>query len=525
MNNLVGKIAKRYTFCLQERTSREYIYLVSFIDVLLPDMEDYIESLDKAKPTLFRNEKINSKKNDKVYLCIDYFSITQEFLDHPENHFEIDGDKIKFHHQIERKLNHHITIDLDKQQIGLHDIFPKHDCLTYLDFWQDKLKTIDETYGKDDVVLTQLSELSNQHLHFDLSLTSDVLGNLYILHYNPYIKNIHVRYNDNPKGIYLRSSFRLGKETKLQYFFCNKQSDNVIYEIQYNIIEPAKKYHFIPLNDIVDKTSLYIWDENNDLVFVAENMSFIMSVSLNLNVKAFNVKLNDGKILEKYEPSQLKITDYGEKEDFFSIANNTALYNQLEKQLVFIFFDGSNKTRNVLKAQEFIGKILNSAHDRLYICDPYFDINVLKNYVFDVKNVRVNIKIIMEKTWKDITEAKKIWAAINAYNGVEQLSSISCRVLKGECSLHDRYIVADDAVWLLGTSLNNIGNKVSTIIKIPSAAAKNVISSLENLWLRKNSDTLDRRIKRIELSKKRCRLKKWLLKKKYKLHLKLRKIF
>ena len=57
MNNLVGKIAKRYTFCLQDCNTKEYIYLVSFVDVLLPDMEDYIENLNKAKIDRFRIEK------------------------------------------------------------------------------------------------------------------------------------------------------------------------------------------------------------------------------------------------------------------------------------------------------------------------------------------------------------------------------------------------------------------------------------------------------------------------------------
>ena len=232
-----------------------------------------------------------------------------------------------------------------------------------------------------------------------------------------------------------------------------------------------------------------------------------MSVSLNLNVKAFNVKLNDEKILEKYEPSQLTIENHSEKEDFFSITNNAALYNQLEKQLAFIFFDGLDKKGNVLKAREFIGRILNSAHNRLYICDPYFDMNVLQDYVFDVKNIRVNIKILMEKKWADIKDAKKMLAAINAYNGIDQLSSISCKVLKGESSLHDRYIVADDTVWLLGTSLNNIGKKVSTIVKIPSTASKNVISRLESLWHINHSDALDDRIKHIEMTEGKCRLK------------------
>lgn len=498
MEELIGKIAKRYTFCVQEHKSKQYNYLVSFIDVLLPDMEGFLDNFDNEKPSLFRIDKIDFQKHDKVYLSIDYFTITQDFLKHPEDNFIIGKTKIFFEQQIKKKLNHNIAIDLNNQKIGLSKVLPKHHCLTYLDFWQDDSKTIENKYDKDDNVLKQLAYLSNQYLHFDLSLTSNILGNLYILHYNSAIKNIHVRYSDTPQGIYLRLIPRPQKTSKLHYFFCNKQSDNVILEHQSGLIEASQKYHFIPLKDIADKTSLYVWDECNNLVYIAENTSFIMSVAVNLNVKAFDIKLNEQRTYEKYESEQICIPGNNEKSVFFTIANDKAVYKEKEKCLDFAFFDGSDKKTNISNAQNFISKILDSAKERLYICDPYFDIDVLYNYIYSVKNIRVNIKILMEKTWQELQDAKKMSAAIEDYNKIEQISSISCKVLKGEESLHDRYIIADDVVWLLGTSLNNIGEKISTIIKIPSYATKNIIQRIRNLWYGKQSETLKDRIAYIE---------------------------
>ena len=498
MHELIGKIARRYTFCLHERKSKRYIFLVSFIDVLLPDMEGFLDNFNGVKPILYRDDKVNFQKNDKVYLSIDYFTITQDFLEHPETNFMIGNDQISFEQQIKKKLNHHITIDLDKQKIGLGNILPKHNCLTYLDFWQDESCIIEDKYGKKEPILKQLATLSNLHLNFDLSLSSNILGNLYILHYNSAIKNIHVKYSDSSQGIYLRKVFRPHQSSKLYYFFCNKQSDNVIYEHRCGQIEASQKYHFIPLNDVADKTVLYVWDDNNNLVYVAENLSFIMSVSVNLNVKMFDVKLDNQKTYEKFESEQISVLNHNEKVENFSIANEKAVYEEKENCLDFVFLDGSDKKKNMLQAQNFISKILDSANDRLYICDPYFDINVLFDYIFSVKNVKVNIKILMEKTWHDIQDAKKMLAAMNDYNKIEQLSSISCKVLNGDTSLHDRYIIADDTVWLLGTSLNNIGEKISTIIKIPSYAAKNIVQRIDSLWYDGDSDTLMDRINFIE---------------------------
>lgn len=53
----------------------------------------------------------------------------------------------------------------------------------------------------------------------------------------------------------------------------------------------------------------------------------------------------------------------------------------------------------------------------------------------------------------------------------------------GEGRLHDRYIVGEDAMWTLGTSLNAVGRATSTLlIPIPQDAAAEVRVGLEDVW-------------------------------------------
>ena len=61
------------------------------------------------------------------------------------------------------------------------------------------------------------------------------------------------------------------------------------------------------------------------------------------------------------------------------------------------------------------------------------------------------------------------------------LQKIECRVLRGEKSpLHDRFLVIDDNVYLLGSSLNEVGNRTTTISRVP--APGEMIDQAESWW-------------------------------------------
>jgi len=490
MECIVGKIAKRYTFSLHNHLTHEYTYLVSFIDVLLPDMEDYCSDLEAKQPILYRVDSVNSKKYDKVYLSIDYFQITEVFLNKPEENFSVNKTQFVFEHKINKKNVYPIIIDLKERNVGLGEILPKHDCLTYLDFWQDDENWFEQKYGNVEKTCEQLSSLSLRYLNFDIMTCSNILGNLYILRYNPFIKKLDVSCNKDLKSIHLRIHNRPGVSSGLNYFLSNKHSNQVYHGLCQGTISKDQKNVSISLAGNVDAISLFVWDENGDLVHVSENSHFIMQTELNLNLKSFEIVLDGNKQYDKFETIQMQIPGKDGKEELFSIENEKLLYKKMEENLDFAFFDGIAKDENIQRAKKFIESILNCSKDKLYICDPYFDKEVLESFVLGVKKVNVNVKILMAKTWEKQSDALQMKNMIDEYNQDTRLEPISCKVMKGNSDLHDRYIVADDVVWLIGTSLNNIGKKISTIVKIPSRARLPVIEKIEKLWFSDKADLL-----------------------------------
>ena len=66
-----------------------------------------------------------------------------------------------------------------------------------------------------------------------------------------------------------------------------------------------------------------------------------------------------------------------------------------------------------------------------------------------------------------------------------------------EPNAHDRFLVVDDQVWLIGTSLNNIGDRLTAAIKFPDPGP--ILNSLETLW--KESEELQKWLEDREGSK------------------------
>lgn len=56
------------------------------------------------------------------------------------------------------------------------------------------------------------------------------------------------------------------------------------------------------------------------------------------------------------------------------------------------------------------------------------------------------------------------------------------RLLTGKSSLHDRFIIADDQVWLLGSSFNELGVRATTITKVPTVSCRGFYALAEKWW-------------------------------------------
>ncbi len=170
------------------------------------------------------------------------------------------------------------------------------------------------------------------------------------------------------------------------------------------------------------------------------------------------------------------------------------------------------------RATEYIRSLINSANHQITIIDPYFAENELILFATAISNSNVYIKIITSKTHlesKISNETNKfkhkniITNFINKLSEIfiskikfKRLESFKKSIIVGEYKqfreklqlpenklsinlmigkepiFHDRFLIIDSDVYLLGSSLNSIGGRISMIIKIES---NQLIQEIEDL--------------------------------------------
>ena len=104
--------------------------------------------------------------------------------------------------------------------------------------------------------------------------------------------------------------------------------------------------------------------------------------------------------------------------------------------------------------QETIGEILSSLSGAIKLCDPYFDDKAyqLLSRHLDSEKIK-SIKVIHSKDGMDATKNYKI-------------GNHSMEFKKKKNDIHDRFLIDDSHLYVLGTSLNHIGDKLSFIFNL-----------------------------------------------------------
>jgi len=144
----------------------------------------------------------------------------------------------------------------------------------------------------------------------------------------------------------------------------------------------------------------------------------------------------------------------------------------LEEKRIFIYFSGKEEEKS--RAAGIVKELIAGAKERCVICDPYFSRKDLLNYGIHVTSFNVVLKIITSAVFlkskvdsePESRQGDVLYAALDSLNKHE--INVKCYVLRGKKSpIHDRFIVVDDDVYLLGSSLSEFGSRATTLYRVP----------------------------------------------------------
>lgn len=134
------------------------------------------------------------------------------------------------------------------------------------------------------------------------------------------------------------------------------------------------------------------------------------------------------------------------------------------------------------EALGYIREKLGHARSSVLIADPYFSEKQVRQFLYAVARDEVSIKILTSgsafnmfnsaegETGNDTGDASVkdgFLGELEIFRASHK-NSIDVRVANNESSLfHDRFLIVDGRVWILGSSLNSIGNRPTMIMRVP----------------------------------------------------------
>jgi len=386
---------------------------------------------------------------------------------------------------------------------GLASVLPQRKSGSFVWTQIDTEREVEKMFIRDYISteMKALSQLANNWLGFNIIEKAEHLGNIYLTAPNPYYRDLDITLSSEPVGIFYQFHMRKGVKEKLKLRIIDKHGDNIALDKIYSIND------YIGIRELPHEPQsieLRVYNSKDELIGGQGPFSFLKSIQLNMSVKQadLHVKVENEKgskefTVEKY--SKEKPSVIGDKSDFnaayyFKEAENKRKHITNKENFIFVFLKGTKgnnqkeKVDQQKEAQTIIRNLINQAQFRCFICDPYFGVNDLIDFAFYIENTGVQLNILNAKEYIDKNMAKKLTEATKEYN-LKPFQKIVCRILKGNKSiLHDRFIISDNNVWFIGTSLNQIGTKATCICKVPESDNLEIIREIENWFFNKDGN-------------------------------------
>ena len=196
----------------------------------------------------------------------------------------------------------------------------------------------------------------------------------------------------------------------------------------------------------------------NPYVFTEQGVAMLATV-LKTNV-AEEVSI---RIMDAFVSMRHYLNDNRDIYKSISNINNKLIEHDDKFKYIFDKFEYKGeliKINKSFEAYSSITDLIDTCQNELIIIDPYADKKVLDL----IKDLKISIVLITSN------KSKLNDILLNSFNKEHTFKIIY------DNSFHDRYIILDKKeIYLCGTSINYIGNKISTIIKIESESIKDYL--------------------------------------------------
>lgn len=350
-----------------------------------------------------------------------------------------------------------------------------------------------EPFLLDFIMHEKVGRWLEKYLAWNISYYPELIGSMNLVLPNPFYSGRHIHMipgNEEPDQVKIEFQPRHGFNLdglkvipfEKNYFGMTGGSEYLIKDDTCNVA----------LSGRAEKFGMYVMDAENQMIDYADFNEFIQGFKIDIFTGYATKEIHRPKIGKKeakvdyvnvYDKSAEIIEGNVEENEGDTVGERLARAEILRKRKndsenagLHFFYE------NHEEAEAFLRGLINTAHESVVIVDPYFGTDGLFSYIMavSVKNIRIEIiasKMYLEKR-SSIEQYGEGDSAVPTI-GEELQRQIECDesgmngkisvyVMTGEKpAIHDRFLIIDDAAWFCGGSLNEIGNRLTCIVRLP----------------------------------------------------------
>jgi hypothetical protein len=235
----------------------------------------------------------------------------------------------------------------------------------------------------------------------------------------------------------------------------------------------------------------HIWCERRGLLYSTEPTPFIGSIHLGMNMVTGTRRVSvpsrsKRRTAENYDvrmvhhhPTQIGEGVRGALKYVLEDRNFERGQREAERSGQRLFNDDTGA------AISFVRQIIGRATKSVRIVDPYFGLADLMSFGLANATTGVTIQVLTSAEYLRNKNDEGNENGTLLWRGVEtirrQSAGVEIRVGLGDrAPIHDRFLILDDDVWLLGSSLNEFGSRGTMAVKVPHPPP--VLAMLEAAW-------------------------------------------
>ena len=338
-----------------------------------------------------------------------------------------------------------------------------------------------------------------KYMTWNISCYPELIGSVNFLLPNPYYSSCHIRIIPGADSV-----------DKVKIDFCSRNNVDISrlvvipFERTYCGIAGGKNIQInnnsccIDLIGSAEEFGMYVIDDDGELIDIHRFAGFIQEFKFDILTLAAkksihrpdSEKVDEVDLFDKISFTQNSGDERSPDKRLQEAEIMHKRKKDIDKQGIKLFYQQHDKAEN------FLRQLINKAHEFVMIIDPYYATNELFAYAMavSVNNIKVEIitssEHLKNKSLLSIYDEQnrpelgaELYGQLQIY-GNKAGGEINIYVMTGDKpAIHDRFLIVDSEAWFCGGSFNEIGNRLSCIVRLPDVNAL-----LEKINLIKSSD-------------------------------------